>query len=168
MANQARKLGDFNSAYAKAHGHPPKSPRRQEHEVQAETIVKSIGGKPTNIVARMDLEKCARYEFLLEIESGDTMVAKAGGGILQLTFTHLDGSGRLVAMAYSNGGYQYEHTIFPREKVRVWSGMLMDYSGFVISAERLALRDNRSNLIACVRLNAVTGISLGSFSIDPA
>jgi hypothetical protein len=166
MSGPGTKARDFRSAHAKLRSDAPKALLGQE--AQAETIVKSCGGKPTRIVAEMDLEAKRGYDFLLNVRGGDTVVANAGRSVFQLTFTHLDDSGRLVAMASSNGEYRDEHHISEGEKVKVWSGMLMDTRGFRITAEGIAVRKNESGVIAYVRMNAVKGISLGSFSIDPA
>jgi len=168
MAGQKDKLVDFNSAYAKRHGHPPEPLARQRLETQVESIIHSCSGKPENVVAELDLEARASHDIVKNVRCGDTLVAKAGRGVFQLTFTHIDDYGALVAMAFANGRYEFEHHIAEgaKEKVKVWSGMLMDFRGFQVTAERLPLHQDGNGVLACIRITAMTDASLGPFSFE--
>ncbi|MFH0884993.1 MAG: hypothetical protein V1861_04745 [Candidatus Micrarchaeota archaeon] len=166
MACDGRKLVDFNSAYAKRHGHTPRPLQRQALETQIETIIKSGGRTSGKVLAELDLESEPGYDIVKNIRRGDTIIARAGRGVFQLTFTHIDDFGMLVAMAFSNGRYEFEHHIAEGGEEKVWGGMLMDFRGFQVVAERLPLHQDGNGVLACVRITAVTDASLGPFSFE--
>jgi hypothetical protein len=170
MATVRGKLVDFNSAYAKRHGHAPKPPGLRGIESRVEPIIRSCGGVPENILAALDLETDSRYEFVAEIRSGDTVVAKAGRGFFQITFIGIDSFGMLVAKGFSGGLHDYEHHIAEGEedRVKVWGGMLPDFRCFEVTAERLPLHQDGNGILARVRITALADDSEGPFYLEPA
>jgi hypothetical protein len=168
MADGTKGLADFNAAYAKRHGHAPEPLKRWRRETQAEAIIKSSVGKPEKVVAELDLEERAGHDIVKNVRRGDTLVARAGRGVFHITFTHIDDFGMLVAMAFSNGRYEFEHHIAEgaEGRVKVWGGMLMDFRGFALNAERLPLHTEGDGVLACIRITAETDASLGPFSFE--
>ncbi|MCI0503808.1 hypothetical protein L0Y65_03790 [Candidatus Micrarchaeota archaeon] len=165
MAKPRNTLGDFTSAYTKRHGRPPEPLRKFRKETQPEAIIRSCGGKPEKVVAELDLEFEPANEIVVNVQSGDTILARAVQGFFQMTFTGIDGIGSLVAMTFANGT-KFEHHIAEGEngKVKVWGGLLPDCRGFVVHAERLQLEQDGKGLLACVRITTVTDASHGPFS----
>jgi hypothetical protein len=170
MAIVRGKLADFNSAYAKRHGHAPKPLELQRIESQVEPVIRSCGRVPENVLAALDLESDATYEFVAEIRSGDTVVVKAGQGVFQLTFTRIDEFGMLVAMGFSDGRHDYEHHIADGEegRVKVWGGMLPNFRCFEVTAEMIPMHQDGTGILACVMITALTDISEGPFYLEPA
>ncbi len=163
MAKANCKIADFNSAYFRRHGTQPKPLNSERYKLQAETIISAAGCSPGPIIAELDLEAKPKWELFRIVSSGDSMVAKAGRGIFQLTFTALDGHGRLVFMAFNSGRYEGEGYLAEGEVLKVWGGLLMDFRGFSVTLERMQLHKEREGALGCVRICAIADASMGPF-----
>jgi hypothetical protein len=167
MAGGSVKVGDFCSAYFRRHGRMPEPPSRRIIECQAEAIVKGCGKTSGNALAELDLETRHESDIVKKVRCGDAIVVKAGRGTLRLSFTHIDGSGRLVCMAFNSGQYESEHQIREGETEKVWGGMLPDMRVFRVTLERLPLMPGADGALGCVRIRAEIDSSQVRFDAWP-
>jgi hypothetical protein len=163
MAGKQSMIADFNSAYFRKHGTAPKPLRRELFAVQAETVILAAGCKPGRIIAEIDLESKPSWDILRNVSSGDSILARAGRGLFQLTFIRLDRHGRLVCMAFNSGRYEGEMQLSEGDVQKVWGGLLMDFRGFRLTVERLQLHQDGDGALGCIRMSAAADASLGPF-----
>ncbi|MEW6036044.1 MAG: hypothetical protein AB1529_05505 [Candidatus Micrarchaeota archaeon] len=152
------KVLDFNSAYGKRHGREPLPALRQAPEPKVEAIIAASSGNGVCIVAELDLEdRNGARNALKNVRAGEGIRIRAGRGVFEMRFTHLDEQGRLVAMLFNNGRYEGDVALPLYEEQKVWGGMRMDMSLFRVAVRRLPYHFAKANgVLGCVHVSAET------------
>lgn len=151
----AARVYDFNSAYARVHGHAPRVRAGFGADVQVEDLIQLHNGHKPAIIAKLDIGKRREQTFTADVCEGDAIFCKAGMDYFQLTFIGIDRYGMLVGRAFRNGVRVFDHHLAEGfdNALPIWEGFLEGGQRFELSIGRLSL-ERHGNVLGRVLVAA--------------